>query len=389
MQSFLIDANMKETESETEKTWVANVRDRVYDAEDIIDEFMYHVNSQQIQEGCSWILHTPFTFPKTLWVWHQTATKIQKINGIIKGAIPERKQRYESDPKEKFGVVHGGGEEMKDCKARRISIHKIDGELKSFNGMSKIRSFLVFNMTLKTLPSVSKMLRVLDLEDAPINELPDENDAEDYEFALFASKGFCFVWSSNSKYCLGILQLISLLNTHAFSSDSCEGVHSANSAITSTTASATIPAPESVISPTPESIPPTLPALDQLQIEVPSMSHPSHVSGSSPIPTAIADITPHLDNVSLTPSLRRSQRVFKPPTYLQSYKCSSVFCDQFSHSTSSIKSGSSPPTSGTKYPLSSYLFTSKLSPSYANFCSLITHIPEPKSYFEALKNPKW
>ena len=32
-------------------------------------------------------------------------------------------------------------------------------------------------------------------------------------------------------------QLISLLNTHAFSSDSCEGVHSANSTITSTTAS--------------------------------------------------------------------------------------------------------------------------------------------------------
>ena len=32
-------------------------------------------------------------------------------------------------------------------------------------------------------------------------------------------------------------QLISLLSTHAFSSDSCEGVHSANSAFTSTAAS--------------------------------------------------------------------------------------------------------------------------------------------------------
>jgi disease resistance protein RPM1 len=40
--------------------------------------------------------------------------------------------------------------------------------------MSKIRSFLVFNKSLKTLPSGSKMLRVLDLEDAPIDELPDE-----------------------------------------------------------------------------------------------------------------------------------------------------------------------------------------------------------------------
>ena len=63
---------------------------------------------------------------------------------------------------------------MKECKARRISIHRTDVELKSFTGVSKIRSFLVFNKSLKTLPSGTKMLRVLDLEDAPIEELPDE-----------------------------------------------------------------------------------------------------------------------------------------------------------------------------------------------------------------------
>ena len=63
---------------------------------------------------------------------------------------------------------------MIECKARRISIHKTDGEFKSFTGMPKLRSFLVFNKSLKTLPSGSKMLKVLDLEDAPIDELPDE-----------------------------------------------------------------------------------------------------------------------------------------------------------------------------------------------------------------------
>ena len=76
--------------------------------------------------------------------------------------------------KEKFGVVHDGGDEMIECKARRISIHKTDGEVESFMGMSKLRSFLVFNNTLKKLPLGSKILRVLDLEDAPIDVLPDE-----------------------------------------------------------------------------------------------------------------------------------------------------------------------------------------------------------------------
>ncbi|XP_050254161.1 disease resistance protein RPM1-like isoform X1 [Quercus robur] len=76
--------------------------------------------------------------------------------------------------KENFGVVHDGGEEMIECKARRISIHQTNGEVKSFTGMSKLRSFLVFNKSLKALPLGCKLLRVLDLEDAPIDVLPDE-----------------------------------------------------------------------------------------------------------------------------------------------------------------------------------------------------------------------
>ncbi|KAM3705267.1 hypothetical protein ACJW30_03G070300 [Castanea mollissima] len=76
--------------------------------------------------------------------------------------------------KEKFGVVHDGGEEMIECKACCISIHKTNGEVKSFMGMSKLRSFLVFNKSLKALPLGCKMLRVLHLEDAPIDVLPDE-----------------------------------------------------------------------------------------------------------------------------------------------------------------------------------------------------------------------
>ncbi len=48
IQSFLVDANKKGASSEGEKTWVANVKDIAYEVEDIIDHFIYHINSQRI-----------------------------------------------------------------------------------------------------------------------------------------------------------------------------------------------------------------------------------------------------------------------------------------------------------------------------------------------------
>ncbi|KAM3681566.1 hypothetical protein ACJW31_12G006500 [Castanea mollissima] len=97
MQSILVDADRKGAGSEGEKTWVANVRDMTYDVEDIIDEFFYRMNCQQIGGRSSWILRHTICFPKNLWVRRQTATKIQKINEKFKGAIPERNQRYGVD----------------------------------------------------------------------------------------------------------------------------------------------------------------------------------------------------------------------------------------------------------------------------------------------------
>ena len=100
MRSFLVDADKKGTGNEGDTTWVANVRDMAYDVEDVIDEFMYHMNSQRIGGRSSWILHHTIYFPKNMCVRYQTATKIQKIYRKIKD-IPERNQRY--------GIDHIGG----------------------------------------------------------------------------------------------------------------------------------------------------------------------------------------------------------------------------------------------------------------------------------------
>ena len=93
MRSFLVDADKKGVGNEGEKTWVANVRDMAYEVEDVIDQFMYHIISQQIGGRSARFLHRTISFPQNLWVRHQTATKLQKINKTIK-AIPEVNQRY-------------------------------------------------------------------------------------------------------------------------------------------------------------------------------------------------------------------------------------------------------------------------------------------------------
>ncbi|KAL7235119.1 hypothetical protein ACSBR1_018582 [Camellia fascicularis] len=83
MRAFLEDADKTTVQTEGEKTWVANVRDLAHEVEDIIDEYMYHMNKQKVY------VYTP----KNLWVRHRIATKLQKINSMIK-AILERNRRY-------------------------------------------------------------------------------------------------------------------------------------------------------------------------------------------------------------------------------------------------------------------------------------------------------
>ncbi|KAK8488858.1 hypothetical protein V6N11_071058 [Hibiscus sabdariffa] len=82
----------------------------------------------------------------------------------------------------KFVAISDGKEEIGDDGIRRWSIEAKGKEMKgaSETALSRLRSLFVFavNETSKSsfnrLPSGFKLMRVLDLEDTPINELPDE-----------------------------------------------------------------------------------------------------------------------------------------------------------------------------------------------------------------------
>ncbi|CAL8164222.1 unnamed protein product [Prunus armeniaca] len=81
--------------------------------------------------------------------------------------------------KEKFGDVHEGSETVEETGALRLSIQTTNEEIGAGIGISRLRSFLVFATGVSSfsfsnkLPFDLKLLKVLDLEDVPIDNLPD------------------------------------------------------------------------------------------------------------------------------------------------------------------------------------------------------------------------
>ncbi|CAL8164313.1 unnamed protein product, partial [Prunus armeniaca] len=80
---------------------------------------------------------------------------------------------------EKFCAVHDGSETVEETGALRLSIQTTKGEIGSCTGISRLRSFLVFATGVSPfsfsnkLPFDLKLLKVLDLEDVPLDHLPD------------------------------------------------------------------------------------------------------------------------------------------------------------------------------------------------------------------------
>ena len=116
-------------------------------------------------------------------------------------------------------------------------------------------------------------------------------------------------------------------------------------------------------------------------VEPCSVSTPVLTSPSTNSPTI-----PHLDvpscSESISSPLRRSTRVSKPPTYLQDYHYKLA---QSATSTSS----SSIASTGTSYPLSSFLSYDHLSPSHRNFALSVTAISETTSFTQANQHSHW
>ncbi|KAK2977917.1 hypothetical protein RJ640_000921 [Escallonia rubra] len=97
MRSCLEDADRKKVLTQGEKSWVEDVRDMCNPVEDIIEEFIYHMNKPQKGGKFTKHLYRSIKFPENRLEMHRVASRLQDINKKLK-SIPERRQRYLVDP---------------------------------------------------------------------------------------------------------------------------------------------------------------------------------------------------------------------------------------------------------------------------------------------------
>ncbi|KAL7235148.1 hypothetical protein ACSBR1_018610 [Camellia fascicularis] len=200
---------------ENKASLIGGVRDLAYKVEDIIDEYMYYMNKQKVYGKFTRFLRQIVYTPKNIWVRHRIATKLQKISCMIK-AIPERNRRYRvdriggassssqdhqrqlpnhsesslfyrdddlvgiEDGKEQLlgwlmdkedpqctviSVVGMGGSDYRIKQKRFIRLWMAEGFVEKVQGRTPEEVALLLGL---------RLLRVLDLEDAPIEVLPEE-----------------------------------------------------------------------------------------------------------------------------------------------------------------------------------------------------------------------
>ncbi|KAF8394085.1 hypothetical protein HHK36_020290 [Tetracentron sinense] len=85
-----------------------------------------------------------------------------------------RELALSTSEKENFCSIYDGREARGGGKARRLSIHTNYKNIQLCTNLSQLRSLFVFVKDMTALPSGFRLLRVLYLEDVPIDKLPDE-----------------------------------------------------------------------------------------------------------------------------------------------------------------------------------------------------------------------
>nr|GLL18040.1 disease resistance protein RPM1-like [Ipomoea trifida] len=93
MRCFIKDAEKCKNEIEGVCVWAVQVRDIVFEAEDVIDEFLYHVDGMK-KSGFKAFLLRMLKLPEELWITHKTAVELKKIKGEITD-IAKRSKRYD------------------------------------------------------------------------------------------------------------------------------------------------------------------------------------------------------------------------------------------------------------------------------------------------------
>jgi hypothetical protein len=110
---------------------------------------------------------------------------------------------------------------------------------------------------------------------------------------------------------------------------------------------------------------------------IPDVNLPNFVPATIPDPVSIPQPSANL---------RRSSRLRNPPSYLQDFHCQLANSSPHFHSPSSADSAVS---SGTPYPISSYLSYNKLSKAHNSFSLSVSSVFEPQFFHQAVKYPHW
>ncbi|XXG72449.1 hypothetical protein AAC387_Pa07g1543 [Persea americana] len=84
IQSFLKDSDSsKESSNSQKRTWRRQLNDVAYDIEDLIDEFIYHMDKHQHRGRFMGFLHNAVSLPRSIFVNHGIATRLHEIKAKL------------------------------------------------------------------------------------------------------------------------------------------------------------------------------------------------------------------------------------------------------------------------------------------------------------------